>query len=178
MKMKLMLGFFAMATLSLFSFKNHQPKTEDGIQWMTWEEAVMLNAESPKKIFVDVYTDWCGWCKRMDKNTFSDPEIIKYMNENFYAVKLNAEQKEDIVFNGNTFKFVENGKNGFHELAYSLLDGSLGFPTMVILDENFSRILLSPGYKEAHDLMTELQFSAGEYYKKTSFDEFQMGGGE
>ena len=55
-----------------------------------------LTEENPKKIFIDVYTDWCGWCKRMDNTTFKDSVMVKFLNDNFYCVKLNAEQKEDI----------------------------------------------------------------------------------
>ena len=76
---------------------------------MTIEEAYALTTaeESPKKIFIDVYTDWCGWCKRMDKATFQRPEVATYMNEHFYNVKFNAEQKEDIEILGNNFKFID-----------------------------------------------------------------------
>ena len=74
------------------------------IHWITWDEAVKLNASNPKKVFVDVYTDWCGWCKRMDATTFKDPKVVEYISNNYYAVKLDAEQKDDIVFQGNTFK--------------------------------------------------------------------------
>ena len=60
---------------------------QEKIQWMDFEEAVSACTKQPKKIFVDVYTNWCGWCKKMDQTTFADPEVAKYMNENYYAVK-------------------------------------------------------------------------------------------
>ena len=82
------------------------------VQWMTWEEATTLatTEENPKKIFVDVYTDWCGWCKKMDKDTFQNAEVAAYMSENFYMVKLDGEGKEPITYKGKTFKFVPSGK--------------------------------------------------------------------
>jgi thioredoxin-related protein len=76
------------------------------IQWLTWQEAADKAKVEPRKIFVDIYTDWCGWCKRMDATTFQDPRVIEYMNANFYAVKLNAEMKEEISFNDHIFKWV------------------------------------------------------------------------
>ena len=83
----------------------------ESIKWYTWEEAQEMAATNPKKVFVDLYTNWCGWCKRMDATTFQDPEVIQYLNENFYPVKFNAEQKETVMFNDREFTYyVEEGK--------------------------------------------------------------------
>ena len=87
--------------------------------------------------------------KKMDKETFTDPEIVRYLNENFYPVKFNAEQREPIDFNNKTFEFIKSGRRGVHQLAYALLDGRLGYPAFVTLDESFARIMISPGYKKA-----------------------------
>ncbi len=66
---------------------------QGNVQWITWEEAMELSKTEPRKIVVDVYTDWCGWCKKMDKATFQDEEIVEYINENYYAIKFNAEMR-------------------------------------------------------------------------------------
>lgn len=147
------------------------------LKWYTWEEAVELNKTKPKKLFIDVYTDWCGWCKKMDKSTFSDPAVAAYLAENFYPVKLNAEQKAEIKFAGETFKFMEGegGRGGVHTLAYSLLEGQMGYPAFVYLNEKFERIMISPGYKEAPAMLKELKFTAEEHYNKTSWDEYNAG---
>ena len=89
---------------------------QEKIQWMSIEKAYELtqSEEKPKKIFIDVYTDWCGWCKRMDKATFQKPEVAAYMNEHYYNVKFNAEQKEDITILNNTFTFIAQGQRGYH----------------------------------------------------------------
>ena len=63
------------------------------INWISIEEAEIANKKEPRKVFIDVYTDWCGWCKKMDASTFEDPQIIKYLNENYYCVKLDGEDK-------------------------------------------------------------------------------------
>ena len=97
----------------------------NSIHWLSFEQAVELQAQesNSKKIFIDVYTDWCGWCKKMDKNTFQNPEVAAYMKEHFYMVKLDGEGKEPIVFKAQTFSFVPSGRNGYHELAANLLQG-------------------------------------------------------
>jgi thioredoxin-related protein len=135
------------------------------IKWMTWNEAVDANAKQPKKIFVDVYTDWCGWCKRMDQTTFKDSSVVAFMSEYFYAVKLNAEQKESIFLRDMEFKWVEGGRNGYNTLAAELLDRQMSYPTFVLLDSEFARIMISPGYKEPPMLLKQLMFAKEEAYR-------------
>ena len=176
--------FIALAAIAVglvyaFSPKNDtaasaaKASAQGEIAWMTWDEAIKANEKAPKKIFIDFYTDWCGWCKKMDKSTFVDPGVVDYVNKNFYAVKFNAEQKEDVVFNGTTFSWTAGGRNGFHRLAYELLDGRLGYPSYVYLTPTYERILISPGYKDAPMLQKELKFVSEEHYTKTSWDQFR-----
>ncbi len=150
--------------------------SNSAIKWMSWDEAVKANEKVKKKFFIDFYTDWCGWCKRMDNTTFTDPEVVKYINANFHPVKFNAEQKEDIVFQGRTFKWRAGGRNGVHTLAYELLNGRLGYPSYVYLTPTYERILISPGYKPAPDLLKELKFVAEEHYETTSWEDFKRKG--
>lgn len=173
---------FAAAALLLISaglvaFTIQQPPTgppAGNLKWYTWEEAVELNKTAPKKIFVDVFTDWCGWCKRMDKGTFADSTVAAYLAANFYPVKLNAEQKADIQFNGQTFKYMENGNGrGVHTLAYSLLEGQMGYPSFVYLNDKYERIMISPGYKEPKDILKELKFAAEEHYSNTTWEKYR-----
>ena len=180
MKKIILFGILA-AALAGFSFVQMHPVTSPNptaekatkLKWYTWEEAVELNKTAPKKIFVDVFTDWCGWCKRMDSATFTDPEVAAYMAANFYPVKLNAEQKEDIKFNGETFSYIADaGKRGIHSLAYSLLDGHMSYPSFVYLNEKYERVTISPGYKEPADIIKELKFVAEEKYNTQSWDDY------
>ena len=151
-----------------------EPKEATPSKWYTWEEAIELNKTQPRKILVDVYTDWCGWCKRMDKSTFSEADVASYLGDNFYPVKLNAEQRQQIIFSADTFTYVDTGNGrGVHTLAYALLDGKMSYPTIVYLDENYRRIMISPGYKEPVDLMKELKFTKEELYNKTSWEEYR-----
>lgn len=159
----LILPFFALAFV--VTPISYNPTAKE-IKWYSWEKMVEANAQNPKPIFVDVYTDWCGWCKKMDRSTFQDPDVIKMLSEDFYAVKLDAEQKETIHFQGTEFKFI-GGRRGHNELAASLLDGHLSFPTTVLLTTKYERIMLSPGFKTAKELIKELDFVlSGEYLKE------------
>jgi thioredoxin-related protein len=146
-------------------------ETEE-LVWHSWEEAVELAKKDKKKILVDVYTDWCGWCKRMDKATFTNEDIITYLNKHFYAVKLDAEQKEDIIFDGYTFKFKPQGRRGAHELAIQLLDGRMSYPSLVYLTGDFEIISRSPGYKAPDALLKELTYIGGEHYTNTSWQDY------
>lgn len=141
------------------------------VKWMTFEEAVAKAKVEKRKLFIDVYTDWCGWCKVMDKNTFSDPIIAKLLNENFYPVKLDAEQTADIVFNGTTFKFVPYGNKGTHQLAATLLKNQLSYPTVTVVGSDFSFVQPYPGYKKPEELHALLSFYIGDYQDK-GIDEF------
>ena len=131
------LSFYLLIASTNIEDGNSGEEKESVINWMTFEEAMEKNKTEPRKIFIDVYTDWCGWCKVMDKKTFSNPIIAEYMNDKYYAVKLDAEQREDIEFNGTTFKFVAQGSRGYHELAAALLNGKLSYPTVVFMVEEF-----------------------------------------
>lgn len=123
------------------------------------KQALSEGKAFPKKIFIDVYTGWCGWCKKMDASTFIDPVIVDYMNNNYYAVKMDGEMKDTIVFNNHTFVNPTPAMNrSTHTLPASLLDYKLSYPTYVILDENLSRIAIYPGYKNAEDLLAILLF--------------------
>lgn len=144
------------------------PKSDPAatINWISWETAVKLSKKKKKKVIVDVYTGWCHWCKVMDQKTFPDEKIAKYITKHFYAVKLDAEQKSAILFNKKKFKYIAQGSKGIHELAYSLLDGKLGFPSLVYMNESFQRINVSPGYKTPDVLLKELEAVVNEDYKK------------
>jgi thioredoxin-related protein len=125
------------------------------INWMTWEQAIEANKKSPKMIFVDLYTGWCGWCKVMDNKTFTDSLVIDYMNRHFYAVKFDAEQRNDVKYNNQVFKY--NPTYKAHDLAISLLDGGMSYPSFVVLNGKEQRVKIIKGYIEAPVFLTNLK---------------------
>jgi thioredoxin-related protein len=143
------------------------------VKWYSIEEAEKLNKQQPRKIIIDVYTDWCGWCKRMDKETFNHPVIAEYLNKHYYPVKLDAESREDIAFMGTTYKFVSQGSKGYHELAAGLLNGKMGYPSVAYLNEKMEMLSVIEGYKTAQWLEPVLSYIAEDKYTSESFEEYQ-----
>ncbi|MBS1950106.1 MAG: hypothetical protein OJF59_000145 [Cytophagales bacterium] len=149
------------------------------VNWISFEEAVEKSKTEKRKIFIDVFTEWCGWCKVMDKNTFPDPEVAKLLNEKYYAVKLDAEQTADINFRGTTFKFFPYGNKGVHQLAAALLNNQMSYPNFVFLDEEFRIIPIYsgsnslPGYRKPDEFHIFLSFVAGNYYQKMNVQDYQ-----
>ena len=137
------------------------------IKWLSWEEAVEKSSIEKKKIVVDIYTRWCGWCKKMDKSTFMDEFIVEYVNENFYPVKFDAEYKEIINFNGKEYKYVKKGRRGYHELAAELTKGKLSFPTIVFLDEDLNVLQPIPGFQDNERFELIVTYFSGDHFKYT-----------
>jgi thioredoxin-related protein len=149
-------------------------KSNETIKWMSIQEAETLAKKDPKPILVDIYADWCGWCKKLDKNTFQHPDIAEYVNDNFYAVKLDAEMREPITLAGRQYKYMTDGRRGTHELALALSNGQMSLPTMVILDSKLTQLGIIPGYQEPIDMDAILHyFASGSYQKNIPWGVYQ-----
>ena len=179
-------AFFPIVTVFLiFSLSQHALSQNKGkekatpsvekIRWYSFEEAYQLNKKKPKKIFIDVFTDWCGWCKKMDAETFTNPVISKYMAKNFYCVKLNAERKDTVIIDVVTFTNPNpNGKRSTHQLAIDLLKGNMSYPSYVFLNEKCQWMNIVPGYYTAKDFEPFLHyFGEDAYEKKIPWDDFK-----
>ena len=136
------------------------------INWMSLEEAVEAQKDEPRKIMMDVYTQWCGPCKMMMRNTFTNADVIAYINANYYAVKFDAESPEPIEYQDRTFENPgwrpnARGRNSTHQLSRAL--GVRAYPTLVYFDENATVITPISGYKTPRQLELYLKFFAEEY---------------
>ncbi len=128
------------------------------IEWLSFEEAYELNKTEPKRWVIDISTSWCGWCKKMDTDTFSDSLIVSVVNENYYAVALDGEYKKDIVLGEQKFSFVESGRRGYHELPAQLMGGKMSYPTIIFLETDLSILSPIPGYKGPEDFIALLDY--------------------
>jgi len=153
-----------------FTAQSYAQKTE--VKWLNFEQAVALNEKHPKKILVDVYTDWCYYCRVMDKKTYSNPKVAAYINEHFYPVKFNAEQKESIHFDGKEYHYKKVGRRGYNEFAAALLEGKLSFPNTVFFDKNNQVITRLPGYLTIKNYEPILVFLAEDHYLNENWDNF------
>jgi len=148
----------SMASAIFLSWSNKpEPIDNSAIHWYTLEEALAANEAKPKKIFIDMYTDWCGWCKVMDQKTFTNADVITKLNADYYPVKFNAEQEAPVNFNGRSYKFIPSGRKGIHELAYTLLDRKPSYPSFVVLDENLDRLNIIKGYLTPDRFLPQIQ---------------------
>ena len=119
------------------------------IEWTDFETAIENNKQNPKPFFIDMYTTWCGWCTKMDVATFSDPSVIDYINDNFHPVKFDAETDKPVSYKGREYvkKHYTQFDKSYNELAVSLMDSKMGFPTFVVLSKKEVKLGSIAGYQ-------------------------------
>jgi len=157
-------GLFVMVLMFSVGIINAQE-----INWLSFNEALELQKTAPKKIMMDAYTNWCGPCKMLDKNTFQNKDVAEYVNANYYAVKFNAEGPESITYQGTTYtnpnydEAKKNKRNGIHEFTRAL--GVDAYPTIVFLDEEAQVIAPVRGYQQPQQLEVYLKLFYSDKYK-------------
>lgn len=163
--------------LSLVLLLSFTAAESQEINWMSFNEALEAQKEQPKMIFMDAYTNWCAPCKLLDRETFSQRDVVAYINEHYYPVKFNAEGNETLYYLDREFKNPNydpkkaESRNSKHQFAQAL--GINSYPTMVFFDKDGQ--LLGPvlGFQRPRDLEVFLKFFAqGAYQKITEAEEF------
>lgn len=146
--------FFACITISGFSQVN----------WTTFENAMSLSKNDGKPLLIDVYTTWCGWCKRLDATTYQDSSVINYINTHFHAVKLDAEGHANITYKDSVY--TNHGKT--HDLAVKLLNGKMSYPTTIFMVPDADFYAPIPGYLTKESIQPYLFYFGDEVYKTTN----------
>lgn len=161
------------STVSSSSQTVVEEEHKDLVEWMTLTEALEKQKTQPKKIFIDIYTDWCGWCKVMSKNTFSHQQIAGYINQYFYPVRFDAEGSDTINYLGKQYVNKGSGRRPTHELAYVLTNNRPSYPTITYLDEKGNLIQALPGYMDVKKIEPFLVYFNENAYRTAPFDTFK-----
>jgi thioredoxin-related protein len=146
------------------------PHNAEKIKWLSLAELQTAYAKQPKPIIIDVYTSWCGWCKVMDKETYSNDKVADYINEHFYAVKFNAESKDSAVFGKKKYGF--NPAYNANDLAVYLLFGRMGYPTTVLLSTIDAQPAPLSGYLKPSELEAPVKYFGEGAYKNKNFPDY------
>jgi thioredoxin-related protein len=160
--------FAALLPMSLALFA--APLGADGgeTHWTAWDAGLHQAAESKRPVLVDVYTDWCGWCKRMDHDVYSRADVREYLDHHFVTVRLNAESPETANYDGKLY----TGR------TLAMRFGVSGYPTTIFLRANGEHLVNVPGYVKADEFLTLLRYIGdGHMDRGESFETFQKGAG-
>jgi thioredoxin-related protein len=142
-------------TFAILTFLSNNITAQE-INWVSLNEALQLQKENPKKIMIDIYTNWCGPCKLLDKKTFQNKDVATYVNEHYYAVKFNGEGNETVNYQEKTFKNPSydaskaNSRNSAHEFANYM--GVNAYPTIAFLNETGNFIMPLRGVHDPQQL--------------------------
>ncbi|HLY69957.1 MAG TPA: DUF255 domain-containing protein [Puia sp.] len=165
---KAKLLFLSVFSIFLLSADKHD-KTH--VNWINFAELSSNLQKEKKLVLIDVYTDWCGWCKVMDSKTYSNKKVVDYLQNKFYAVKFNAESKDDIAWEGKNYHY--SAEYRCNELALYLLHGQMAFPTTVIIPADGSQPQAIPGYLPTKDFESIVKYFGEDKYGKVPFEEYQ-----
>ena len=153
------------------------------IEWVSLEKAQELTKKTPRPIIVDVYTEWCGPCKMLAARTFTDPRVVEFVNQRFYAVKFNAESGDPVTFKGKEYTNPDfnpaatSGRNGTHQLTMAIapVNGRIAYPTVVYLNSDLELLTPVQGYFTPEQIEPIFRFFGEGIYKDTPYEDFMQG---
>jgi len=137
-------------------------KVDSGLSWVKYDKGLVLAAKENKPILIDFYTNWCGWCKKMDRETFSNDSVAQYLNDRFITVRVNAESNEMLA----------TGNGSLSEKDLSRSFGVRGYPTYWFLKSNGEKINNISGYSPPDRFITVLKYIGDSHYQTKTWQEY------
>ncbi|MEO8720540.1 MAG: DUF255 domain-containing protein [Ginsengibacter sp.] len=156
--------------LFVFTFAKVKPTDKGKINWLTIDQVAVKMKSEPKPVIIDLYTNWCYWCKVMDKKTYTNSKVVSYINQHFYAVKLNAETRDVVKWNNKDFDY--NPENKVNSFALYVTQGQLAFPNTVIFPEIEKGPAAVPGFMEPKEIEVILKYFGEGTYKTQNFNDY------
>ncbi len=133
------------------------------LTWTNFNDGLEQAKKNEKHLLIDVYTSWCGWCKKMDKDVYGNDSVAQYLNQHFILVKLDAESQEKVTYNGKPLT----------ERALAEYFGVAAYPTTVFLESDGKLVSPVEGYIEAETFLDVTKFIGESLYKKMTWKEYQ-----
>ena len=167
--MKKVKGFLYSCLLAVSAFSFTAAPREQ-INWLSMEDMQVAYKKEPRPLLVDLYTNWCGWCKEMDRTTYKNAKVIAYINQHYYAVRYNAESKAPVDYNNKTYTYNERYKT--NDLAMFLSFGQLEYPNTIFLTSLDARPAPLAGYLKPKEIEAPLKYFAERKTDQETFVEF------
>lgn len=153
---------FAVALLAA-PMTNADPK---GVEWKSISDALENAPKENRKIVLDVYTDWCGWCKRMDRDTYDNEEVAKYLGEKYIASKMNPEKEGKVSYDGKELS----------QAQFSQGMGINGYPATAFFNEKGELLTVVSGYIKAEEFLRILKYFGDDHYLTTKWEDYAKQG--
>lgn len=161
------MNFLLITSLFILCSAKVSSTTHDKLVWIKMDEITPKMKSDPKPVIIDIYTNWCYWCKVMDKKTYVNSKVVAYINDHFYAVKLDAETKEIVEWKDKKFNF--NDQYKINDFALYLTSGDISFPTTVIIPDESSAPISFQGFLEPQEIEPILKYFGEGAYKNESY---------
>lgn len=161
-----LLGSLTIAVAAIFAIASADSKVQnqksEAFTWLKYDDGLKLAAKNHKPLMVDFYTDWCGYCKKMDKTTYTDSTIVRYIRDHFIAVKVNAESRETLN--------LPSGPGTGISVARSFK--VTGYPSIWFLESDGKKISNIPGYAPPEKFIHVLRYFGDGAYKSQTFQDY------
>ena len=132
------------------------------LQWYSFDEGLAKAKKEKKMVLIDFYTDWCGYCQKMDAETYSNEKVINYLNSKYVLIKINPEKSGDLNYKGTSYTLS----------SFTRGLGINGYPSTLFMEYNEELITLVPGYIKTDEFMNIIEFIGDGHYKTKKYDEF------